>query len=32
VLAGIFVAVNLAVDLVYGLLDPQIRLREGRRP
>jgi ABC-type dipeptide/oligopeptide/nickel transport system permease component len=31
VLAGIFVAVNLAVDLIYGLLDPQIRLREGRR-
>jgi len=31
VLAGIFVIVNLAVDLIYGLLDPQIRLREGRR-
>lgn len=31
VLAGIFVVVNLAVDLIYGLLDPQIRLREGRR-
>jgi ABC-type dipeptide/oligopeptide/nickel transport system permease component len=30
VLAGIFVIVNLAVDLIYGLLDPQIRLQEGR--
>jgi len=30
VLAGIFVVVNLAVDLLYGLLDPQIRFREGR--
>jgi ABC-type dipeptide/oligopeptide/nickel transport system permease component len=30
VLAGIFVIVNLAVDLLYGLLDPQIRFREGR--
>lgn len=31
VLAVIFVLVNLAVDLIYALLDPQIRLRqEGR--
>jgi len=30
VLAGIFVAVNLVVDLLYGLLDPQIRYRDGK--
>jgi ABC-type dipeptide/oligopeptide/nickel transport system permease component len=31
VLAVIFVAVNLAVDLLYGLLDPQIRYVDGSR-
>jgi ABC-type dipeptide/oligopeptide/nickel transport system permease component len=30
VLAGIFVIVNLVVDLLYGVLDPQIRFREGK--
>lgn len=31
VLAVVFVAVNLAVDLLYGLLDPQIRYVDGSR-
>ncbi len=31
VLAAIFVAVNLAVDLLYGLLDPQVRYADGGR-
>lgn len=30
VLAGIFVFVNLTVDLLYGVLDPEIRHREGK--
>ena len=31
VLACIFVLVNLVVDLLYGWLDPQIRLRSAQR-